>query len=165
MDWIPRTKFSSPRHPVRLLYLENLELIFTIACSHRRTSESDGVVAVNQTNLALKGIIGIGAMAKISAVVGKTDDASRYQVRTLHVIIYGWIQCIILRALRIDMPSNGRVCHCRKIKPVLSPNTDKTIPTRSCTIYLRTNCCDSTSFQIPWVVEYLSKCIYHVTSQ
>lgn len=39
--------------------------------------------AVNQTNLALKGIIGIGAMAKISSAIGQSDDADHYQVGNL----------------------------------------------------------------------------------
>ncbi|KLO07018.1 DUF1793-domain-containing protein [Schizopora paradoxa] len=43
-----------------------------------QTSPSDGISSVNQTNLALKGIIGLGAMAKISDFVGNGDDASLY---------------------------------------------------------------------------------------
>lgn len=49
----------------------------------RRPSFSDGISAVNQTNLALKGIIGIGAMAKISSAVGQSVDADHYQVENL----------------------------------------------------------------------------------
>ena len=47
---------------------------------NRRTSASDGAFAANQTNLALKGIIAIGAMAAISLTVGQVEDASHYQV-------------------------------------------------------------------------------------
>ncbi|KAL5508747.1 hypothetical protein ACEPAG_4726 [Sanghuangporus baumii] len=42
------------------------------------TSSSDGITSANQTNLILKGIIGIGAMAKISQYGGRSDDQSRY---------------------------------------------------------------------------------------
>ena len=34
----------------------------------------------NQTNLAIKGILGIAAMAKISGAAGKGDDVTRYEV-------------------------------------------------------------------------------------
>ncbi|KAL5508744.1 hypothetical protein ACEPAG_4723 [Sanghuangporus baumii] len=44
----------------------------------RTTSSSDGITSTNQTNLILKGIIGIGAMAKISQYGGRSDDQSRY---------------------------------------------------------------------------------------
>ena len=46
----------------------------------RTTSISDGITSNNQTNLVLKGIIGIGAMAKISSFVGKSDDEGLYDV-------------------------------------------------------------------------------------
>ncbi|KAL5519656.1 hypothetical protein ACEPAH_1339 [Sanghuangporus vaninii] len=42
------------------------------------TSTSDGIFSTNQTNLILKGIIGIGAMAKISQYGGRSDDQSNY---------------------------------------------------------------------------------------
>ncbi|KAL5494568.1 hypothetical protein ACEPAI_29 [Sanghuangporus weigelae] len=42
------------------------------------TSSSDGITSANQTNLILKGIIGIGAMAKISQYGGRSDDQSNY---------------------------------------------------------------------------------------
>ena len=54
----------------------------TLKRSYRRTSASDGISSANQTNLALKGVIGVGAMAQICSVVGRNDDANRYQVRT-----------------------------------------------------------------------------------
>ena len=46
----------------------------------RTTSISDNISGANQTNLILKGIIAIGAMAKISGCVGNADDQSYYQV-------------------------------------------------------------------------------------
>ncbi|KLO07713.1 DUF1793-domain-containing protein [Schizopora paradoxa] len=42
------------------------------------TSPADAINAINQTNLALKGIIGIGAMARISDYMGKGDDGLLY---------------------------------------------------------------------------------------
>jgi len=44
----------------------------------QQASPSDEITAVNQTNLALKGIIGIGAMAKISSCMVVSSDASTY---------------------------------------------------------------------------------------
>ena len=46
----------------------------------RQPSTSDGLMANNQTNLALKGIIGIGAMSRISLYAGKQDDVAKYKV-------------------------------------------------------------------------------------
>ena len=34
----------------------------------------------NQTNLAIKGILGIATMEKISSAAGKGDDVTRYEV-------------------------------------------------------------------------------------
>lgn len=50
---------------------------------HRSASVTDGVSYVNQTNVALKGIIGIAAMSGISRVVQQSTDADYYQVRVL----------------------------------------------------------------------------------
>jgi len=44
------------------------------------TSTSDGITSFNQTNLALKGIIGVSAMSAISAAVNEKDDEMMYQV-------------------------------------------------------------------------------------
>ncbi|KLO07711.1 DUF1793-domain-containing protein [Schizopora paradoxa] len=43
------------------------------------TSSSDFITMVNQTNLSLKGIIGIAAMANISDHLGNSADSSRFQ--------------------------------------------------------------------------------------
>ena len=37
----------------------------------------------NQTNLAIKGALGVGAMAKISTAAGHADDANQYDVGAL----------------------------------------------------------------------------------
>lgn len=42
------------------------------------TDDFEGALA-NQTNLAIKGIVGIGAMAQIATLLGKTSDATSYR--------------------------------------------------------------------------------------
>ncbi|KAH8111919.1 DUF1793-domain-containing protein [Phellopilus nigrolimitatus] len=51
----------------------------SMAPGDETTSTSDGISETNQTNLALKGILGISAMAKISGFAGRSDDQTRYQ--------------------------------------------------------------------------------------
>ncbi|KAH8111989.1 DUF1793-domain-containing protein [Phellopilus nigrolimitatus] len=51
----------------------------SMAPGDETTSSSDGISATNQTNLALKGILGISAMSKISGFTGRSDDQSHYQ--------------------------------------------------------------------------------------
>jgi hypothetical protein len=41
---------------------------------------ADGLSVSNQTNLAIKGIIAIQAMSKMSLVVSQTADAGKYSV-------------------------------------------------------------------------------------
>ena len=41
---------------------------------------ADGQTIANMTNLALKGIIGVKAMAEIARAVGETLDATQYDV-------------------------------------------------------------------------------------
>ena len=48
-------------------------------CRKRRSS-ADGLTVSNQTNLAIKGIIAIKAMSKMSSVVKQTSDANKYSV-------------------------------------------------------------------------------------
>jgi hypothetical protein len=43
-------------------------------------SSADGLTTNNQTNLAIKGIIAIKAMSKMSSVVHQTADAGKYNV-------------------------------------------------------------------------------------
>jgi hypothetical protein len=43
-------------------------------------SSADGLTTNNQTNLAIKGIIAIQAMSKMSSVVNQTTDAEKYNV-------------------------------------------------------------------------------------
>ena len=44
-------------------------------------SSADGLTTNNQTNLAIKGIIAIKAMSKMSSVVNQAADAEKYNVR------------------------------------------------------------------------------------
>ncbi|KAH9011379.1 hypothetical protein EDB84DRAFT_1648584, partial [Lactarius hengduanensis] len=53
-------------------YLSNSTLL-----NHNQTS-ADGLATKNQTNLAIKGIIAIEAMSKMSSVVKQTTDAEKY---------------------------------------------------------------------------------------
>lgn len=55
-------------------------LIRTIAILDR--TSADGITESNNTNLAIKGIIGIAAMAEISQAMGNTAAAQQYQVIT-----------------------------------------------------------------------------------
>ena len=43
-------------------------------------SSADGLTTNNQTNLAIKGIIAIKAMSKMSSVVNQAADAEKYNV-------------------------------------------------------------------------------------
>ncbi len=54
-------------------------------------SSADGLTISNQTNLAIKGIIAIKAMSKMSAVVKKTADADKYSVRAGFYMLCGGI--------------------------------------------------------------------------
>ncbi len=47
---------------------------------------SDGITSANQTNVVLKGIIGIGAMAKICSFLGMSSSASMYQVHEIMML-------------------------------------------------------------------------------
>ena len=46
----------------------------------RADADGEGILSSNQTNLAIKGIIAIGAMSKMSLFAGKYADADRYSV-------------------------------------------------------------------------------------
>ena len=59
--------------PYMILVANNLDDI-----QHR--SSADGLTTNNQTNLAIKGIIAIKAMSKMSSVVSQTADAEKYNV-------------------------------------------------------------------------------------
>ena len=54
------------------------ESVLMILLTHRETADNQG--NANMTNLAIKGIIAIRAMAEISSVLGKHDDAQSFAV-------------------------------------------------------------------------------------
>jgi len=60
----------------------------------RSDADEEGIAYYNQTNLAIKGIIAIGAMSKMSSYAGRTADAQRYSV---------CISCLTLYR-KIDQP-------------------------------------------------------------
>ncbi|KAI9459208.1 hypothetical protein BJY52DRAFT_1119183 [Lactarius psammicola] len=64
-------------------YLSNSTLVI-----HDQSS-ADGLTTNNQTNLAIKGIIAIEAMSKMSSVVKQTADADKYSVRA-NVLYRQW---------------------------------------------------------------------------
>ena len=64
----------------------------------RRSQDLDQFSTVNQTNLALKGIIGIGAMSKISYSTGHSNDGDNFQVSLKHhIIAERWTSQLIFR--------------------------------------------------------------------
>ena len=52
---------------------------------HLYRSSADGLTADNQTNLAIKGIIAIKAMSKMSSILNRSVDVDKYSVRTDHL--------------------------------------------------------------------------------
>jgi hypothetical protein len=48
---------------------------------HLYRFSADGLMTDNQTNLAIKGIIAIKAMSKMSSIVSQASDVDRYSVR------------------------------------------------------------------------------------
>jgi hypothetical protein len=66
----------------------------------------------NQTNLAIKGIIGVAAMSKMSLAAGHVVDADKYSVRnnSSHIDIMHQVQPIC-RIQLLSSTSNGRLLH------------------------------------------------------
>jgi hypothetical protein len=48
---------------------------------HLYRFSADGLMTDNQTNLAIKGIIAIEAMSKMSSIVSQARDVDKYSVR------------------------------------------------------------------------------------
>jgi hypothetical protein len=48
---------------------------------HLYRFSADGLMTDNQTNLAIKGIIAIKAMSKMSSIVNQAPDVNKYSVR------------------------------------------------------------------------------------
>ena len=65
------------------------QCVFTLAFLERNKSHlclrtaGDSQISVNMTNLAIKGIIGVKAMAEISRILSQSPDAQIYDVRCL----------------------------------------------------------------------------------
>jgi hypothetical protein len=49
----------------------------------------------NLTNLAIKGVIGLGAMSKIASTVGQTSDATYYSVKIVMLLQINGILSLI----------------------------------------------------------------------
>lgn len=58
-----------------------IDVAFKLRVVHDRSdTDGDGLALGNRTNLAIKGIIAVGAMSKISSFAGKRADADHYSV-------------------------------------------------------------------------------------
>ncbi|KLO15793.1 hypothetical protein SCHPADRAFT_243465 [Schizopora paradoxa] len=62
----------------------------TLSAGFQTTSLSDGITSYNQTNLVLKGIIGISAMSSISSAINEVDDEAEYRT-TAQQYIQIWL--------------------------------------------------------------------------
>ncbi|KLO15795.1 hypothetical protein SCHPADRAFT_243599 [Schizopora paradoxa] len=58
----------------------------TLNAGFQTTSLSDGITSFNQTNLVLKGILGISAMSSISSANNENGDAAVYQVSSVNIL-------------------------------------------------------------------------------
>lgn len=54
-------------------------------------SSADNLTSANQTNLAIKGIIALEAMSKMSTIVKQSSDASKYSVRWSPLAYSVWL--------------------------------------------------------------------------
>lgn len=90
MGGLSSSNFARSRCSVRTRWEKEMfnSCLFVMSVNfYRQPSSSDEITSMNQTNLALKGIIGIGAMARISSFMGMNDDASSYEVRLMRQCI------------------------------------------------------------------------------
>ena len=75
-------------------------------------SSADGLSTNNQTNLAIKGIIAIQAMSKMSSIVMQAADVDKYSVRkTFYLLvreIHWFIECGHEPLCRMEGPCTGR---------------------------------------------------------
>ena len=77
---------------------------------HTYRFSADGLMTDNQTNLAIKGIIAIKAMSKMSLIVNQAHDVDKYSVRA-GLLNDAQRNLLAFRVqLRIFMP-NGRALH------------------------------------------------------
>ena len=74
----------------------------------------DELVGANQTNLAVKGIIGIGAMAKISNVSNEEGDSLMYMVCFLDYFTHEMTMLEIRTRLSATRDSGRRYLHPHK---------------------------------------------------
>ena len=71
---------------------------------------ADNLSVNNQTNLAIKGIIAIEAMSKMSSVVNRTDDANKYAVCIDPLYTIQWHSFLCRVQLQVSI-SSGRELH------------------------------------------------------
>ena len=81
-------------------------------------SSADGLSVSNQTNLAIKGIIGIQAMSKMCSILGQVTEAKNYSVRTIYLLLlYCGIDALADCSCTTVWPMEGR---CIRQRPALA---------------------------------------------
>ena len=68
-------------------YVVFMNVLSTADIGQWHRSSADGLSVSNQTNLAIKGIIGIQAMSKMCSILGQVTEAKNYSVRTIFLAI------------------------------------------------------------------------------
>ena len=119
----------------------------------RATPNLGGAITImNSTNLAMKGILGIGAMARISDSMGHSDDAKKYRVRSSsYRSSSGCSNGFTGRVPRSRTLLNGRAWRCRLITRTFDSATTATLPRGWYIHYILTCCSIWALYLILWV--------------
>jgi hypothetical protein len=88
---------------------------------YRTTTDSS---MPNQTNLAIKGIIAISAMAKIGSALERMDDAQKYNVRELYVVQLSFTYELI-RAQHLDCIHSGKLAELSPTRAACAHNSTR----------------------------------------
>ena len=88
----------------------------------------DETTSENLVNLALKGIIGIQAMAEISRTVGNSSDADIYEVSWLSDVVLCSYASILCRAARRPSSMSGSRSLCLRARH--SPSSEPSVNSR-----------------------------------
>ncbi|KLO07475.1 hypothetical protein SCHPADRAFT_881683 [Schizopora paradoxa] len=109
----------------------------TLFAGYQTTSLSDGITSFNQTNVVLKGIIGISAMSLISSAMDQGDDQTEYQM-TAQRYMQVWLDGALsqdhshLLSSFGDQDSNGLVYNVYADKLLGLGLIPSTVKTRTC---------------------------------
>ena len=88
----------------------------------------DETTSENLVNLALKGIVGIQAMAEISRTVGNSSDADMYEVSWLSDVVLCSYVSILCRAARRPSSMSGSRSLCLRARH--SPSSEPSVNSR-----------------------------------